>query len=304
VAAFFRRFAVHGVLWRHYLDFAIINVPFYLQPVLIGFWTGVFFFLAAPARRAVMTNLRHILPGSSTAANYMRAVRTFWNFAWTITDAATYRLRRPEFQFEIEGRENLEQLGAARGAIVLTAHMGSYDLGAALFAEKFNREIRMVRAPEPDEGSAQHLQTAVQQIGSGAVKIDYSARGGLLSFDLLGALRAGEIVSIQGDRIIPGVAEEDGTLFGQPVRLPGGPFTLALVGEVPIYPLFIARAGYRSYRVIVFPPITVQRSTGESRDVAVAAGVRAWCAVLERVVAQHWPQWFAFVPPFVRHVAR
>ncbi len=304
MVAFFRRFAVHGVLWRHYLDFAVVNVPFYLQPVLIGVWTAVFFFLAAPARRAVMTNLRHILPGSTSAANYLRTFRTLWNFAWTISEAATYRLRRPEFTYEIEGSENLEQLAAARGAIVLTAHMGSYDLGAALFAQKFNREIRMVRAPEPDEQSAAHLQTAVQQIGSGAVKIDYNAGGKMLSFDLLGALRAGEIVSIQGDRVIPGVAEAQGTLFGDLVRLPSGPFTLALVAEAPIYPLFIARAGYRRYRVIVDSPITVRRAAGESRDVAIAAGVRAWCAVLERVVAHHWPQWFAFVSPFVRHATR
>jgi KDO2-lipid IV(A) lauroyltransferase len=133
------------------------------------------------------------------------------------------------------------------------------------------------------------------------VKIDYNAAGKMLSFDLLGAVRAGEIVSIQGDRMIPGIGEADGTICGQPVRLPGGPFTLALVSEAPIYPLFIARAGYRRYRVIVDPPINIQRTVGASRDAAIAAGVRAWCVVLERVVKEHWPQWFAFVSPFVRH---
>ena len=61
-----------------------------------------------------------------------------------------YKINREEFAYEIIGAKWLEQLGAAPNAIVLTAHMGNYDLGAALFAQKFNREIRMVRAPEPD----------------------------------------------------------------------------------------------------------------------------------------------------------
>ncbi|MDQ6655119.1 MAG: lysophospholipid acyltransferase family protein [Verrucomicrobiota bacterium] len=293
---FLRPFAVHGVVWRHYLDWAILNVPFYLHPVLIGISTVFFFFFAAPARRAVVTNLRYVLPGSTRAGNHFRAFRTLWNFAWTITEAATHRLRRVPFEYEIEGAEFLQQLATAKGAIVLTAHMGSYDLGAALFAEKFQREIRMVRAPERDQDSARHLTSSVQQ--AAGVKIDYNVDGTMLSFDLLGALRAGEIVSIQGDRVIAGLAEADGQLFGQPVRLPAGPFTLALIAQVPIYPLFIARTGFRRYRVVVREPITITRAT-RSRDEAIGTAVATWCSLLERVLAAHWPQWFAFAPPFI-----
>ncbi|MEP6955478.1 MAG: hypothetical protein ABI883_01530, partial [Chthoniobacterales bacterium] len=284
--SFLRHFAVYGVLWRHYLDWAVVQVPFYLQPVLIGFCTSFFFFFAAPARRAILTNLRFMLPRSTRLGDCLRTWRTIWNFSWTISEGAAYRLRRPAFTYEIEGAEYLEAIAAAPGAIVLTAHMGSPDLGAALFAQKFSREIRMVRAPEPDSRSAHHLTRSVEQAGAGAVKIDYNVGGSLLSFDLLGALRAGEIVSIQGDRVIPGVAEAEGKLFGHAVRLPAGPFTLALVAQVPIYPLFIARAGYRRYRVIVRPPLIVTRTT-RSRDEALRVAVEQWCEVLEGVVAKN-----------------
>ena len=292
-----RGFAVKGVLWRRYLDFAVSNVPFYLQPILLGCWTVLFYIIAAPARRAVLTNLRIIFPGSSQLANHFRAFRTLLNFAWTIAEAATYNMRRAEFTYEIEGREHLAQLAAARGAIVLTAHMGSYDLGAALFAQKFNRQIRMVRAPEPHKETEEHFNRSVQRAGDGAVKIDYNTAGAHLAFDLLNALRCGEIVSIQGDRAIAGVASAEGRMFNHRVLVPGGPFTLALVSEAPIYPLFIARVGYRRYRVIVDEPLFVTR-TG-SRDEAIAIAVHKWCTVLEAVIAQHWAQWFAFAPPFV-----
>ncbi|MDQ6624329.1 MAG: hypothetical protein M3Y86_12710 [Verrucomicrobiota bacterium] len=294
---FLRRFAVHGVLWRHYLDWALANLPFYLRPILIGFWTFFFFFLAAPARRSVVRNLAVVLPGSSPVMNHLRAFLTLLRFAQTITDAANFRVNHAEFDYEIVGAELLEQLGRARGAIVLTAHMGSYDLGAALFAEKFQRELKMVRAPEPDQQSAAHLSSFVEETGRGAVKIAYSSNGALLAFDLLAALRAGEIVSIQGDRVTPGVAGIGGEMFGAPVHVPSGPFTLALVAGVPIFPLFIVRAGHYRYRIIVREPILVVRQE-RSRDQAIAAAAAQWCRVLQTLIADHWDQWFAFAPIF------
>ena len=291
------RFAVRGVFWRQYLDWAVVNLPFYFYPVNLVFFTLFFFFFAAPARLTVVANLGVILPGSSRAMNHLRAFRTLFNFACTISEAAIHKINKEEFSYEIIGGEWLEQLGAAPGAIVLTAHMGSYDLGAALFAEKFHREIRMVRAPEPDRQTAEHLSASVAKAGEGAIKVDYNTAGALLSFDLLKALRDGEIVSIQGDRVEGDVAQISARLFGKEVRLPNGPFVLGLVAQMPIYPLFIARSGYRSYQIIVREPILVLRTSG-TREQDIEEGLLKWCAVLEEIIASHWDQWFAFTPIF------
>ena len=112
-------FAVRGVVWRHYLDWAVVNLPFYVYPFQLVFFTVFFFFFAAPARRAIVANLAVVLPGSSRAMNYLRAFRTLYNFAWTIAEAAIARILKAEFSYEITGAEWLEELGAARGAIVI-----------------------------------------------------------------------------------------------------------------------------------------------------------------------------------------
>ena len=82
-----RRFAVRSVLWRHYLDFGVSNVPFYLRPMTIFFWSIFFYFFAAPARRAVLSNLRVVLPGSNCWLNQARAWLTLI-FASTSTVAS------------------------------------------------------------------------------------------------------------------------------------------------------------------------------------------------------------------------
>jgi lauroyl/myristoyl acyltransferase len=289
--------AVRGVLWRRGLDWAIANVPFYFHPFLICFWTTFFFLFAAPARKTIVSNLAVVLPGSWRVTNYLRAFRTFYNFAWTIAEGTTYKLNKAYFSCELSGANFMNDLLAAKGAIILTAHMGSYDLGAALFTEKFQRTIRMIRAPEPDKRSAQHIDLALEQAGAGAVKVDYSTEGASLSFDLLNALRNGEIVSIQGDRVMDNVASSPAKLFGRKVSLPSGPFILSLVTPAPIYPLFIVRLGYRRYQIIVREPIVCVR-TERPREDDLAEAMTLWSRTLESVTTEYWNQWYAFAPIF------
>ena len=272
-------------------------LPAFLQRPLIWIAAVLFFFIASPARKALLRNLRVAIPGSWRIVNYMRVIRVFANFGWSLADAATYRLKKGRFRYELEGGRFLEQLGAAKGAIVLTAHMGNYDLGAALFAERFHRVIRMVRAPEPDALAAQHVDLALQQSSAGAVKVGYSDDGTSLAFDLLNALRGGEIISIQGDRVVGEVARAPVKFFNREVFLPNGPFVLSLVSQTPIYPLFIVRTGYRKYKIIAREPIVGFRKSGE-RDQVIADSMQNWARVLEEIVGEYWRQWFAFAPLF------
>lgn len=225
----------------------------------------------------------------------MRAIRVFANFGWSLTDTATYRILKPRFKYELERVRYLEQLASGRNAIVLTAHMGSYDLAAALFAQKFHRSIRMVRAPEPDPSSAEHIQLGLEQSADGAVKVGYSSDGTSLAFDLLNELRAGEIISMQGDRIVGEVARAPVSFGGREISLPNGPFVLSLVSETPIYPLFIVRTGYRKYKIVAREPIVCAR-TSASRDEAIAEAMQRWTEILREISRAYWPQWFAFIP--------
>ena len=292
-----RRFAVRGVYWRQYLDFGITNVPFYLRPVMIAFWTTFFFFIAAPARRAILGNLRVVLPGSNPVLNLGRAWGTLYNFAWTIADAADHKVAKTEFAYEVEGTPFLEELATAHGAILLTAHMGNYDLGAALFAERFQRNIRMVRAPEADVETAKHLDESLERAGAGAVKVSYNTTSMALPFELLNAIRAGEIVSIQGDRAVGHVSQRPARLFSEEVMLPDGPFMLAFVAQAPIYPLFIVRTGFHRYKIIACAPQHCRRDE-RGREAVIEEAMREWCRVLENVIAANWSQWFSLVPIF------
>jgi predicted LPLAT superfamily acyltransferase len=171
--------------------------------------------------------------------------------------------------------------------------MGSYDLGAHLFAQISKRPIVMVRAPEVDPQTRQYEETRLATTPE-SLKVDFSTRSNELAIDLLHALHRGELIAIQGDRITPGISTLPATLCGKKTSLPAGPFALSMAARVPIYPLFIVRLGRRSYRLIVGAPFQVART--RDRAEGFARAVAEWTRELEVVIREAWFQWYTFAP--------
>lgn len=295
MTAWQQRLLVRGVLWRQLLHYGVRTVPAWAEPMITAFWT-LFFLLWGPVRRGVMLNLRAIKPGSWPLVNFFRTYRVFWNFAWSIADTVRFREQHVMPDWEFIGREHFDQLHSHRGgAVIVTAHMGSYDLGAHIFSEVSSRTLVMVRAPEADPDTQEFEQTQQQRLQAEALRIEFNTKTGELALDLLHAIQRGELVAIQGDRVTAGIASLPATLFGRPTRMPSGPFALAMAARVPVFPLFVVRAGRRRYRLISCAPIHVERRS-RVRDDDLRAAMSQWCNQLEDVIRSGWYQWFAFEP--------
>lgn len=288
-SAWWRRFLVRGVVWRQLLRFAILNVPPWIEPIVAAFWAGVFL-LWGPGRRGIMRNLRVIKPGSNVIANFFRCYRVFWNYAWTIADNIRFKELRVIPDWEFAGWKNFQEMQSREGAVLLTAHMGSYDLGAQLFSETSTRRIVMVRAPEADPQTREFEE----QHGAEGLRIEFNTRATDLAFELLEVVRGGAIVAIQGDRVTGSISSLPATLFGRKTSVPAGPFALALAARVPIFPVFVVRLGRRRYRLITARPIEITRT--RNRDEDFARAVEQWMTELEQVVCECWFQWFTFEP--------
>lgn len=281
---------VRGVLWRWLLRWAVLNLPPWIEPVPMAFWS-LFFLLWGPGRRGVMRNLKAIKPGSWPIANFFRCYRVFWNYACTITDNARFKEHRIIPDWEFAGWDHFTAMESRDGgAVLLTAHMGSYDLGAQLFSETSQRRIVMVRAPETDPETRRFEEGQAAE----SLRIEFNTKATDLALDLLEAVRGGGIIAIQGDRMTEGIAGLQATLFGKSMSIPAGPFALAMAARVPIFPVFVIRLGWRRYRLLTAPPIEVVRSRDRAAEFARAAD--AWTASLEDVVREHWQQWFTFEP--------
>jgi phosphatidylinositol dimannoside acyltransferase len=295
VSGWSRRFGAYGVFWRRLARFGALSVPVWTEPVIAGFF-ALFFLCWGPGRRGVMRNLAAIKPGSTAIANFFRTYRVFWNYAWVLTDTVRFKERRTIPDWDFSGIEYFNELSSGdSGAIMITAHMGSYDLGAQLFSEVCARRIHMVRAPEADDQTHAFEMRQTERTGAETLRVEFNTKAGQLALELLDVLRRGEIVAIQADRITAGLSRHPTTMFGKPVSLPAGPFALAMAARARLYPVFVIRSGRRRYRLQTCAPITIERRSRE-RDTDLAVAVQQWTQQLEAIVREHWYQWFAFEP--------
>ena len=150
--------------------------------MILAFWC-LFFLTWGTGRRGVMRNLKSIKPGSTAIVNFFRCYRVFWNFAWAMADSVCFKERGIMPDFEFVGWQHFEAMQRNGGAILLTAHMGSYDLGAQLFAENSSQRIIMVRAPEVDPQTREFEEARL----SDKVQTEFNIKATDLALDLLHA---------------------------------------------------------------------------------------------------------------------
>ena len=289
-----RRLGVFGDLPTRVVAHTLRIVPWFLEPVLIAFWTFLFFLIAARQRRAVHSNLAALFPTWGQVRCLVGAWRVFWNFASTFVDAMRFETGTGAVDWAVAGLSHMEELNTRPdGCLILTAHMGNYDLAAPVFASRFSRTLHTVRAPER-EPETQRIREAElrrrEQLYPG-FRTHYNTDANLLGVELAGFLRQGDIVAVQGDRVIFEVSPmeveaEPGLWF----RLPKGPLLLARATGAPVYPVYITRDGWRRYRVTVMPELVLPpRRRGDEKEVA-----EIWARAILGVTRRHWNQWFVF----------
>lgn len=266
---------------------------------MVALYTVFFYLIATPARRAVLANLAVLFPDESAPRRHGRALRVVWNFAWSLVDAAHVRGGREVIDWEVSGLEHLQQLAASGdGAVLLTAHMGSYDLAAPLFGRCLNRRLHMVRAPEREPESQEYANRQREHQHSGHCVIHYNEPGNMLAVRLAALLREQEILAIQGDRILFEVAGMRVPFSAtHSWELPKGPFLLGMLSRCPLLPIFITRTAYRRYRVSVFAPYSWPQGRFD-KEQATAEAAAWWSRRLAEVVRDHPEQWFVFESVF------
>ena len=305
-ASILHRFGAYGDLTLKFQAWGAKVCPPYLEPLYISFYTALAFLLGGPVRQGLISNLKALFPEQGPITLFLKAYQVIWNFAFTVADGTRSRQGESVIDWEIDGYEHFEAMAKAeQGAILLTAHMGNYDVAAPLFAENFQRRLNAVRAPERHAETQEWMERELAAQAKDHYTVLYNKSDRLLGLQLVQALSRGEIVAIQGDRVLFDVAplSLEVSPSGDPNQrclftLPKGPFVLALTTGVPIHPVFILRTGWRRYRIVALPPFYCQAESRD-REAAIEKAARHWVDdILLPLIRTHWSQWFVLETAF------
>jgi lauroyl/myristoyl acyltransferase len=283
---------VSGIFWFRIHQLGVRLVPFwFIGPLVLGF-TVFFSVVLRNARAAVASNLEAVLGPCSWWARQVRIFRTFLSFAWCLTERYERLSTERRFLVGVEGADHWRELNATgEGFILMTAHIGAWEVGSMMPAFEEERRVHVVREAETDPKAQKFISELIRR-RAGSFYITHFAEDLQLGVELLDALRRGEIVALQGDRPRNGGRTSEISLFGRPFPVPVGPLALARAAGVPVLPVFVFRDGRLRYRSALRPPIRVANTDCRQADLEEAQ--QRFAVELEWAISQRPHQWFCF----------
>jgi KDO2-lipid IV(A) lauroyltransferase len=278
--------------WREFMYWWADRFP----PFML--WTQAFFLWFAnrysvELRDGPLANARRILGPGASQHDIERLRRAIIkNAYWTIYEvgrANRLPIERLAETITIQNKEIYAGIrGQRRGAILVTAHFGPFEVGsAALLGQE--RKVHVVYVPDARK-SFDRLRTRLRhKLGISEVPLDGDVS---IWFRLRDALLNDEVVLIQGDRVLPGHRGVEVPFMGGHVELPTGPAKLAMATGSPIVPIFSIRTQLGRCRVEIDEPIEVKK--GADRVTSDHPAVVAMARALERRVQAYPEQWMVY----------
>ncbi|HTQ80887.1 MAG TPA: lysophospholipid acyltransferase family protein [Thermoanaerobaculia bacterium] len=286
-------FYVTGVFWFRFHCWGVSSMPEWMVRPSILVFTSFFFLALRNVRKAVAANLAGVLGPCSWWERQRRIWRTLHTFAWCLTERYERLASTRPFTIEVEGMERWREVTATgAGFILLTAHLGSWEAGSMLPADREGRRVNVVRETETDPKAQEFIRDLISRQGKGLYITHFATDDAHLGMQMLEVLRGGEIVALQGDRPRTGGRFLEIPLFDHPFPLPLGPPALARAAGVPMMPVFIFREGRRHYRCLLRPPIHVAETGDRKAD--LTAAIASFGAELQAAIARSPYQWFCF----------
>jgi len=234
--------------------------------------------------------MRHVLGEDVDDQRLRRAVRrVMYNAAMNYIDLVKMprlKLTDIEKRITVHGWHNYEDaIKKGKGVILVTAHLGSFDITSQILASHSVKTTVIVEAQEPAAFS-DHVTSLRKSKGLTFVPV----QPGVLSI-IMQTLDRGETVGLVCDRDIT----RDGfktTFFGEETTIPVGAVRIAMRTGAAIVPAFNFRRNGKSYEAYVEPALEI---ISDGYD-AVAKNMQQLIGAMEKFIRTCPEQWVVLSP--------
>jgi predicted LPLAT superfamily acyltransferase len=247
-----------------------------LRPVLDGWWRRVR--PAWPGDRRQAAALRHLAAFARMCADRICAYSHPRDVCITTTPREARIMRT----------------AMARGCVLLSAHVGAWELGGRLLARLGGKPVHAVMLAAEDP----RVRTLVDAaMGDTPPRLINPRQGPGAARAVAAALAAGETVGFLGDRVLPSQRAIPVPLLGGPVRVPSGPFLMAAAAGVPVLPCFLIELRPGLWHLRVEQALSCAWTPGAARRerrLVATLMAQAWAVRLAAVAVRHPHQWWNF----------
>jgi KDO2-lipid IV(A) lauroyltransferase len=255
-----------------------------------GWWLGLLLFKAMKKRRQVaIDNVRLAFPGQSEAAARQIARRSMQNGAMTMFEFVRLASATPQEISDYVIWDGIEHFSDAlekgRGALMMTAHLGNWEMMAAAVAQSF--PITVVARPTSNKAIQEQILRVRGHNGLKVISKHNSSRA------TLDALKKNHVLGIVPDQY----AGPDGMLlpfFGRPTRVVSSVARFSMMSGAPIVPTFGTRRRpwISDGRIVTrVSPGYVIENNRQRREEIVREGTLRTIDDLENIIRRYPDNW-------------
>jgi KDO2-lipid IV(A) lauroyltransferase len=179
-----------------------------------------------------------------------------------------------------------EAMGNPRGCLVVSAHLGNWELGLQALSVRLGRSVLTVAKPVKIKTVNRWLMFLRSQSGNRVV-----FKKGAMSA-MMRAFRSRRTVAVLMDQGVRRSEAVEISFFNHRTMASPAPALLAIRCRIPVVPMVCTREQAGRYLVTIQPPLIYKRSGDLRRD--ISAYTQALMDTLEVPIRSHPEQWFWF----------
>ncbi|MEI6831253.1 MAG: lysophospholipid acyltransferase family protein [Candidatus Omnitrophota bacterium] len=268
--------------------FIALVLPLRLVYALAVFLADLHYLFAFRDRRFVKENLRRIFPQKSLHDLRKLSRMVFRNFAKYLADFFRFEKLNQQFIKQNIKLENLhyfdQALAKGKGVVVLTAHLGNWELGGVVIAQ-LGYPFWAVALPHKSKKVNAFFDAQRNSKGVKVIAMGKAVRSCITE------IKNNHMVALVGDRDFT----EKGIVidfFGLPTHFPEGPAALSLLTGAPIVPGFMLRNADDSFTLRIDKPIEFVPTQDKAKD--LKSLVTLCKNIFEDYIRKYPEQWYVF----------
>ncbi|MBW8684085.1 lipid A biosynthesis acyltransferase [Chitinophaga sp. B61] len=255
--------------------------------VLLRFVAAYYFLFSYSSSRPIFQYFRTRV-GYSWWRSLISLYRNYYIFGQVLIDKVVVMSGiKNKFTFEFDGEHYLREITTAgRGGIMLSAHLGNWEVAGHLFS-RLETRINIVMFDGEHERIKKYLSsvTGERNVNIIVIKDDLSH-----IYAINDALSNQELVCMHADRFLKGNKTVTVPFMGADARFPAGPFLLASTFRVPVSLVFAFKETATHYHLYATQP----REYHGRRRQGVENAVQDFVGELEGMVRKYPEQWFNY----------
>lgn len=269
-------------------QFIALHLPLKITYRIATFCSDLHYLVANKDRKYVKENLKAIFPEKSSREVRRIRIRMARNFAKYLVDFFRFEKLDVEYIKKNIRIENVtyfdEAISKNKGVVVLSAHLGNWELGAVVVA-LLGYHFWVVALPHKEKKVNDFFNFQRESKGIKIIPLGKAARK---SLDIL---RDNGLLALAGDRDFTGRGAII-DFFGKPAIFPEGPAALSLKTGASIVPGFMLRNPDDTFTLRIEKPLEFT-STGDKNEDKKQL-MKKYIKIFEQYIRQYPDQWYMF----------